>query len=153
MFWTSEPEYTVTLPYLCLEVQQMICISRKWKGIPILSWNKKFPWSFPSQRKIICTVFFLLKSHSWVEWNLYPWEIRKNAWLSKPIVSWVHMTQKALSTFWAPIWVPWLWPTVYTNSSKLQPVARHAGRYKFVGPRFQLHLLMLKPKAKTSRLL
>lgn len=43
MFWISEPEHTVKLPYLCLEVQQMICVLRKWKGIPILSWNEKFP--------------------------------------------------------------------------------------------------------------
>lgn len=27
----------VKLPYLCLEVQQMICIFREWQSIPMLS--------------------------------------------------------------------------------------------------------------------
>ena len=94
----------------------------------VLRWSK---WSaflesgrvspfFPGTRNIsdiflpegrLYKCFFLLKSHSWVEWNLYHWEIRNMSdRVSLEFSGSMYTKRRTTNTFLASLWGPWTWP-------------------------------------------
>ena len=65
----------------------MICIFREWKGIPILSWNKKYLWYFSSQRKAI-QMFFSFKKSFLGRMESLPLGNQKHVWQNELRVFW-----------------------------------------------------------------
>lgn len=128
----------------------------------VLRWSK---WSaflesgrvspfFPGTRNIsdiflpkgrLYKCFFLLKSHSWVEWNLYHWEIRNMSdRVSLEFSGSMYTKRRTTNTFLASLWGSWIWPW-HTLFSEAAP---HSQVCRWVEVKFQLFcsLWSLKPK-------
>lgn len=132
-----------------------ICIFREWKGIPILSWNKKFPWGFSSQRKVICTFFFSPKKSFLGRRESLPVGNQKNTWLSKPTIFrevYEEESSEHFLSFYLGAQEMAHGTSLILWSCTPQP-GMQVGDVEFVWPWLQLPLFNLEPKAKTSNLL